>query len=262
MRIPNILTILLTLVLTSFLSFGQAPGVPKGSEGQSGPPALTGDDKTSVKAKGAMKEIDSYPQRYQTLLFEAVNSFQGRDFQGALKYVDKADQANVDEAGKVLPPTKWSLNIRAGVAIETGDLENGAKYCMEALKLDPAYFSPKFNLCEIKFHQKNYAEARASWMKIFEETKRDDSNYELLVYRIFLTYLMEKDFVQAKEWLAKIPFPSETPAYHYGHAAWERQQGNLDKWDEWLKSAVFVWPDTKRSEFTDVLGHLGWLKLD
>ena len=196
------------------------------------------------------------------LLFEAVNSFQGRDFQGTLKYVDKADQANVDETGKVLPPTKWSLNIRGGVAIEQGDFANGTKYCMEALKLDPDYFSPKFNLCEIQFLKKEYPEARASWMKIFKETKRDDLNYELLIYRIFLTYLVEKDFVHAKEWLAKIPFPSETPAYHYGHAAWERQQGNFEKWDEWVRSAVFVWPDTKRSEFTDVLANLGWLKRD
>ena len=60
--------------------------------------------------------------------------------------------------------------------------------------------------------------------------------------------------------MEKIPFPSQTPAYQYAHAAWSRQKGDLAKWDDWLRSAAYVWPEVKRSEFTDVLFQLGWLK--
>jgi tetratricopeptide (TPR) repeat protein len=221
---------------------GEAPAKPE--EPASAAPLVPGE-----AAKGPSPV---YPQRYQLLIMEAMNSFQLRDFKGALKYADKADE--------ILPPTIWSLNIRGAVAIEERDFANGLKYCNDALRLDPNFFPAKFNICEIPFLQGKYPEARALWTRLYDGTKKDDPTIELLAYRIFLTYLLEKDFEHAKEWLAKIPFPSQTAAYHYANAAWERQRGNQAKWDEWIQSAQFVWPENKRSAFTDVLIQLGWMK--
>jgi tetratricopeptide (TPR) repeat protein len=225
-----------------------APARPAAPEKTPEPPPAA----PTAPAPSPKAPSPSYPQRYQLLVMEAMNSFQARDFKGALKYADKADE--------ILPPTIWTLNIRGAIAIEEHDFTNGIKYCKDALRLEPGFFPARFNLCEIPFLQGKYAEARLMWNKLYDETKKDDPTIELLAYRIFLTHLLEKDFNRAKEWLGKIPFPSQTAAYHYANAAWERQQGNTAKWDEWLQSAAFVWPDAKRSPFTDVLIQLGWMK--
>jgi tetratricopeptide (TPR) repeat protein len=244
----------LAAALFSAISLAQepAPAKPAGEQPAPAKPADTAPASPSSPSASSKGPPQTYPQRYQLLIVEAMDRFQARDFKGALKYADKADE--------ILPPTIWSLNIRGAIAIEQRDFVNGAKYCKDALRLDPDFFPARFNLCEIPFLQEKYAEARALWNRMYDETKKDDPTIELLAYRIFLTYLLEKDFDHAKEWMGKIPFPSQTAAYHYANAAWERQHGNMAKWDEWLQSAAFVWDEAKRSAFTDVLIQLGWMK--
>jgi tetratricopeptide (TPR) repeat protein len=197
-----------------------------------------------------VKESEIYPMHYLILVSEAMKSFQVRDFAGALLYSDKADAVH--------PPTVWTLNIRGAVAIEQHEYEKGLKYCADVLKMEPGFFPAQFNLCEIPFLQGKYPEARARWESILKKIPNDDSTRELLIYRIFLTYVLEKDFIHAKDWLEKLPFPGQTPAHYYANACWERQKGNKDKWEDYLRSAEFIWPESKRAPFVDVLLQLKW----
>lgn len=206
----------------------------------------------AAKAPRQTMKFGDTPRRYQFLITEAMNRFRIRDFKGAVEYVDRADE--------VLPPTAWSLNVRGAVAIELREFERGAKFCSDALLLEPGFFPARFNLCEIPFLQGQYAEARTLWLKLSSDMKKGDPFQELLTYRIFLTWLLEKDFERAKECMEKLPFPSQTPAYQYAHAAWARQNGDIAKWDEWVRSAAFIWPESRRSEFVDVLIQLGWMQ--
>ena len=208
--------------------------------------------RSDLSTTGPGMRLTAFPSRYQFLLTEAMRRFQSRDYKGAMDYVDRADE--------ILPPTAWSLNVRGAIAIEQRDFDRGYKYCSDALKLVPGFFPAKFNISEIPFLEGKYAEARLLWTRLLATMNAGDSATELVTYRIFLTYLLEKDFDHAKEWLEKIPFPSQTPAYQYGHAAWARQKGDTAKWDEWIRSATYIWPEGKRSEFMDVLIQLGWLK--
>ena len=208
--------------------------------------------RSELSSTGPGMRLGAFPSRYQFLLTEAMRRFQLRDFKGATDYVDRADE--------VLPPTAWSLNVRGAIAIEQHDFDRGYKYCSDALKLDPGFFPAKFNISEIPFLEGKYAEARVLWTKVLATLRAGDSTVELVTYRIFLTYLLENNFDRAKEWLEKIPFPSQTPAYQYANAAWARQKGDLAKWDDWIRSASYIWPEAKRSEYMDVLVQLGWLK--
>lgn len=207
----------------------------------------------------APKQGQVYTKEYQMLVVEAMRSFRVHDYKTALALTDKADT--------FLPPTPLTLNVRGAVAIETRQFEEGLKYCQQALKLDPKFFPARFNLCEIPFLQGKYAEARTLWQSLYENYRTDypafskeDEMPELLIYRIVICLLLEKDLVHAKDWMEKIPFPSVTPAYQYAHAAFAREQGDTAQWKEWLKSAAFIWPDNKRSNFVDVLVQLKWLK--
>jgi tetratricopeptide (TPR) repeat protein len=203
----------------------------------------------------AVAEFRAMPREYQQLVMEAMKRFQARDFTGALAYTDRAEGMQL--------PTVWTLNVRGAVAIEQHRYEEGERYCQQALKIHPGFFPAKFNLCEIPFLQGKYAEARAKWEEMLTSyppnNAKDDGTPELLAYRIFLCFVLEKDKEKAKQWLEKIPFPSLTPAYHYANAVWERDQGRMEKWQWWLEQAEYVWPETKRANFTDVLIQLKWM---
>lgn len=208
------------------------------------------EDPNKIDSSLATPAPTTYPDRYISLLREATRCFHARDFDGALRYVDEADA--------LIPPTPFSINVRGAVATERHQFEEGLKYFTEALKRAPGFFEARFNLCEIPFLQKNYEEARKGFMTLYEFAPKN----ELIIYRIYLTYLMAKDDEQAQVWKEKIPFPSETPAYHYANAAWEFAHDNEEKATEWLEAAEWVWPDFKRANFVDVLIQIGWIKMD
>lgn len=208
-------------------------------------------------------DLSTYPQRYRALLGQAMSSFHTRDFKGALASLVKADE--------IMPATPWSLNVRGAIAIEQRQWEEGARNCVEALRIDPGFFPAKFNLCEIPFYQGKHAEARGMFERLLAQQPKD----ELLMYRIFLTYLLEGDVLNTDTWLKKMPFPSETPAYQYAHIAYfmhleqqakgandqARAEKAAEQVAEWIKSAEFIWPEVKRANFVDVLMQLGWMKL-
>jgi tetratricopeptide (TPR) repeat protein len=210
------------------------------------------------ESKPAEPVQEQFSQEYLLLIAESIRSFQARDFKSAINYVDKADAMRA--------PTVWTLNTRGAVAIEQKQYEEGIKHCLDALKLDKNFFPAKFNLCEIPFLQGKYDEARKMWnalldmMGLENAVNKSDGTRELLTYRIFLTYLLEDKMDEAKKQLDSIPFPSQTPAYQYAHAAWARKNNDLDKWKEWVQSAEFIWPEIKRANFVDVLIHIGWMQ--
>jgi tetratricopeptide (TPR) repeat protein len=207
-------------------------------------------------------DISTYPKRYIALLGQAISSFHVRDFRGAIATLDKADE--------IMPATPWSLNTRGAIDIEQKNWAEGARNCMDALRIDPNFYPAKFNLCEIPFYQGKYAEARAMWERLLSQQPKD----ELLMYRIFFTYLLEGDIINTDAWLKRIPFPSETPAYQYAHLAFfmyqqkeaekindrNRAKQAAEKVEEWTKSAEFIWPEQKRANFIDVFIQLGWMK--
>lgn len=219
--------------------------------------SISGTKKAVAVARIAPKTEEAppdtiYPREYRYLVAEAMKSFQARDYRGAIVFTDRADA--------IFPPTCYTINIRGAVAIEQRRFDEGRDLCLRALKLQPGFFPARFNLCEVPFIQGDYKLARSGFMVLYNETAKDDPTIELLTYRIFLTYLLEADTVHAQDWLEKIPFPSQTAAYQYAHAAWERKHGRMTQWHEWLQSAEFIWPEIKRANFVDVLVHLGWLK--
>jgi tetratricopeptide (TPR) repeat protein len=145
--------------------------------------------------------------------------------------------------------------VRGAVAIEERRFEEGRNLCIEALKLDPKFFPARFNLAEIPFVKGNYAEARNIFQRLEEENPRD----ELLQFRIFLTYLLEKNEAAAKDALDRVPFLSNTPVYYYSYAAWEFAHGNAKAGKDWVDRGNWVFPPFKTRNYADVFYDLGWL---
>jgi tetratricopeptide (TPR) repeat protein len=190
------------------------------------------------------------PPAYHQAIQEAVRRFHARDFDATL--------ARLDEADKLAPANAITLNVRGAIAIERRQFDQGTRLLRDALKLDPKFFPARFNLGEIPFLQKRYAEAR----QIFEDLLVDDPGNELLLFRIFLTFLLEGNEEAARTALTKIKFPGDTGAYYYAQAAWEFSRGNEPEAQKWIKSGDWVFTREKNIYFADVFYDLGWLKRD
>jgi tetratricopeptide (TPR) repeat protein len=191
---------------------------------------------------------NGYPAAYTAALAKAFDCFHTRDFVAAARYLDEADRA--------VPQTPPVLNARGAIAIEKRHFEEGAKYCIAALEKDPQFFLARFNLGEIPFMQKRYAEARP----LYEEVLAAQPSNELVQYRIFLTYLLEKNDATAQESLARIRYPGDTGAYYYAHAAWEFAHGNATEAMRWINAGDWIFSKVKNVYLADPLVDLGWLK--
>ena len=142
------------------------------------------------------------------------------------------------------------------MAIEQRQFEEGAKFLQEALKLDPKYFPARFNVGELPLVQKRYAEARATFEKLLEEFPKD----ELILFRIFLCHLLEKNDTAARQALDNIPFPGDTPAFYYANGAWEFAHNNAAEAQKWIARGNWVFPKDKVANFATALYEAGWLE--
>jgi tetratricopeptide (TPR) repeat protein len=140
--------------------------------------------------------------------------------------------------------------------IEEHKFEEGRRLCQEALKLDPKYYPAKFNLGEIPLMEGKYPEARAIFQALLNANPRD----ELVQFRIFLTYLLEKNDAAAREILGKLKFPSDTPAFYYANAAWEFSRDNKDEGKAWVERGNWVFGKEKALNFAESLIQQGWIE--
>lgn len=199
-------------------------------------------------ARAAEEIAKDQSPAYISAIQNAMRSFSARDFKTVLTYVDQAETIHQKSA--------LTLNIRAAVAIEEKRFEEGRELLLQALQLDPRFFPALFNLAEIPFMQGKYSEARLAYEKLTD----DDATAELIRFRIYLTYLLEKNDERAKAILDALPLLNDTPIYFYAHAAWEFAHGNTKDAQSYLKSAEAVFPPSRLANFADVFYDLGWLK--
>ena len=187
------------------------------------------------------------PPAYIEAVRTAIRSFGDRDFPKTLDALDKAEM--------ILPPSPLTLNTRGAVYIEQKKFEEGAELCRRALKVDPRFYPARFNLCEIPMMQKRYGEARAMFQTILDEFPTD----ELVMFRVLLTYLMEKNDAEARRMLDRIPFPGKTAAYYYGNAAWEFAHNNQEEGGKWIKRGNWVFRPQMTVNFSDAFKEIGWI---
>jgi tetratricopeptide (TPR) repeat protein len=201
-----------------------------------------------LRAAPPSDPLKDAPPAYRDALIAAMRSFTARDFDKARQQVHKADTSWQE--------TPVSLNIMGAIEIEQKNFDEGRKYCLAALNKDPRFFPARFNLAEIPFVQGKYTEARVMFLKLQEDEPNDD----LLKFRIFLTYLLEKNEAEAKRHLDEIPLINDSPISFYANAAWEFAHGEEAKAKDWIASGARTFPPIKHINFVEVFYDLGWLQ--
>src|SRR5258708_38892977 len=133
---------------------------------------------------------------------------------------------------------------------------------MEALRIDPKFWNGRFNLAEIPFLKKDWAEARKRFQDLLSsnaaELQGDAS--QLIQYKILLTYLLENKENMVDSILAKFELSPDTPAVHYANAAIALQHKNTKEAKDWMVAAEKNFSPQLNKLFAESLYEVGWLQ--
>ncbi len=186
--------------------------------------------------------------QFQKDFVEAVVAFKQKN-------LSKAEQL-LNEAEAIQSNTTVATNLRGAIKLEQGQIAAARDFFQKALEKDPGFYPAKFNLAEIPFHEKEYAEAR----KAFEALMKENPEDELVQFKIFLTYLLEKNMKEARKTLQLIPWPGDTPAYYFAKSAWEFAHNDAEEAQSWIESAKRIFRPSANAIYFETLEDIGWVK--
>ncbi|MEP6955772.1 MAG: tetratricopeptide repeat protein, partial [Chthoniobacterales bacterium] len=143
------------------------------------------------------------------LLAQASAEFERGKFDAALAILDAAEKQD-------LPKAKI-LDLRGSIYLEQGKLPEALAAFTAAHAADAAIYAPQLHLADTLLRQGKWSEARDAYLALMKATNILTVN-ERMRYGVLLANLGSKDEKGAQAALARLPFPTESPAYYYGQA--------------------------------------------
>src|SRR5881394_4373510 len=144
---------------------------------------------------------------------KAFRAFDGNNFPDALKQLDAIDARQPDLAE--------SQSLRGVIYMREGIYDKAEAALREALRIDPKFWNARFNLAEIPFLKKDWAEARNRFQELLSSNASElqGEATQLIQYKILLTYLLEGKENMVDATINKFELAPDTPAVHYAKAA-------------------------------------------
>src|ERR1700731_1469356 len=185
---------------------------------------------------------------------KAFRAFDANNFPEALKDLDAIDARQPDLAE--------SQNLRGVIMMRQGIYDKAESALREALRIDSKFWNARFNLAEIPFLKKDWAEARKRFQDLLSsnaaELQGDAS--QLIQYKILLTYLLEDKENMVDSILAKFELSPDTPAVHYANAAIALQHKNTKEAKDWMVAAEKNFSPQLNKLFFESFYEGGWLQ--
>src|SRR5216117_811213 len=184
----------------------------------------------------------------------AYRAFDSKNFPEALKQLDAIDARQPDLAA--------SKNLRGVILMRQGNYDQAESALQEAARIDPKFWNARFNLAEIPFLKKDWAEARKRFEQLLSSGESDLAKEasQLIHYKILLTYLLEGNGNMVDSILAKLELSSDTPAVNYVKAAVALQQKNEKEAKDWISAAEKNFSPQLNKLFAESLYEVGWLE--
>ena len=184
----------------------------------------------------------------------AYKAFDSDKFSEALKQLDAIDARQPDLAA--------SKNLRGVILMRQGNYDQAETALQDAARIDPKFWNARFNLAEIPFLKKDWAEARKRFEQMLSTGGPDLAKEasQLIQYKILLTYLMEDKGNMVDSMLAKLELSPDTPAVDYVKAAVALQQKNQNEAKDWINAAEKNFSPQLNKLFAESLYEVGWLE--
>ena len=184
----------------------------------------------------------------------AYRAFDAGKFPEALKQLDAIDARQPDLAA--------SKNLRGVILMRQGNYDQAEAALTEAARIDPKFWNARFNMAEIPFLKKDWAEARKRFEQLLSTGQSDLAKEasQLIQYKILLTYLMEGKSNMVDSILAKLELSPDTPAVDYVKAAVALQQKNETEAKDWITAAEKNYSPQLNKLFVESLYEIGWME--
>src|SRR3989440_4997332 len=190
----------------------------------------------------------------QSMYDKAFREFNAANYPEALKQLDAIDARQSDLAE--------SQNLRGVILMRQASYDQAEAALQKALAADPKFWNARFNLAEIPFLRKDWAEARKRFEALLQGNSAElqGDATQLIQYKILLTYLLEGKENMVDSMLAKFELSPGTPAVHYANAAIALQQNKTKEAKDWMAVAEKNFSPQLNKLFAESLYEVGWLQ--
>ncbi|PYI44291.1 MAG: hypothetical protein DMC57_02995 [Verrucomicrobia bacterium] len=202
----------------------------------------------------AANDVAPSNSELEAMYDKAYRAFDAANYTEALKQLDAIDARKPDLAA--------SQNLRGVVYMRQGLYDKAEAALSEARGLDPKFWNARFNLAEIPFLKKDWAEARKRFQELLTSNAAElqGEATQLIQYKILLTYLLEGNDTMVDSILAKFELSPDTPAVHYANAAISLQGQNIPDAKNWMSAAEKNFSPQLNKLFAESLYEIGWLQ--
>jgi tetratricopeptide (TPR) repeat protein len=185
---------------------------------------------------------------------KAFRDFEANSFPDALKELDAIDARQPDLAE--------SQNLRGVILMREGIYDKAEAALLEAVRIDPKFWNARFNLAEIPFLKKDWAEARTRFQQLLSSNVAglEGEATQLIQYKILLTYLLEGNENMVDSILSKFELSPDTPAVHYANAAIALQHKKNKEARDLIVVAEKNFSPQLNKVFAESLYEVGWLE--
>src|SRR6202163_3560817 len=131
-----------------------------------------------VLSSFAANNVAPSKSELEAMYDKAFREFDASDYTEALKDLDAIDARQPDLAE--------SQNLRGVILMRVGIYDKAETALMEALRIDPKFWNARFNLAEIPFLKKDWAEARNRFQELLSSGESDLAKEasQLIQYKI------------------------------------------------------------------------------
>jgi len=158
---------------------------------------------------------------------------------------------------KLEPSNTTAYIIRGNIYSERKMWTEAQSDYQKALSLNPHNSAAKVNLAELQFRQKQYDQARATFLTI----EGDPNLGDLAAYMVFLSDLYAAHEAAASQELAVFNTAGENASYYFGNIAWDIFHQNASGARDYLQSAQTIYAPTKIRLYESNLLESGYLPL-
>ncbi len=190
----------------------------------------------------------------ESMYDKAFREFNANNYPQALQELDAIDARQPDLAE--------SHNLRGVILMRQAEYDQAEAALQKALATDPKFWNARFNLAEIPFLKKDWAEARKRFEGLLQGNAAElqGEASQLIQYKILLTYLLQGKDNMVDSILAKFELSPETPAAYYSNAAISLQRKNDKESKDWLAKAEKSFSPALNKLFAESLYEVGWMQ--
>ncbi len=184
---------------------------------------------------------------------KAAGELGASNYDAALKELDAIDARQPDLAEV--------QNLRGVVLMQKGEYDQAEAALRKALEIDPKFLHASFNLADLPFLKKDWAQARDRFDALRESVPGElqEAIIPLIEYKILLTVLFENKEEKIGAILSKLKGWKDSPAFAYAEAAIAFHRQKRKEGRDWMAAAEKNFPAQENKLFLESFYEVGWL---